>query len=54
VAGSATSQRGVALVLDRLALLPWLSGITLQTSAGANGSPVQFTIGASLSSTGGK
>ena len=54
LAGSAGSQRGVALVLDRLALLPWLSGITLQTSAGANGSPVQFTIGASLSSTGGK
>jgi Tfp pilus assembly protein PilN len=31
--GSAPSTPGVALVMDRLALLPWLSGITLQSAA---------------------
>ena len=32
VTGSADSQVRVALVLDRLALLPWLSDVTLQSS----------------------
>ena len=59
VTGSAGSQRDVALVLDRLALLPWLSDVTLQSSirggtAGGNQSAVQFTIAASLGSTGGQ
>jgi Tfp pilus assembly protein PilN len=55
VVGTTGSQRDVAFTLDRLALLPWLSNVTLQTSTGATGTPgVQFTIGASLSSTGGK
>ena len=35
VAGSTSSQPAVALVLDRLALLPWLSGVTLQSSTRA-------------------
>ncbi len=57
VTGSADSQVRVALVLERLALLPWLSDVTLQQSARAGGdtnTPVQFTIGANLSSTGGR
>ena len=33
VAGSSPSYKATASVLDRLALLPWLTGITLQTSA---------------------
>ena len=33
VSGSADSQVRVAQVLDRLALLPWLSNVTLQTSS---------------------
>ena len=56
VIGSAGSQRDVALVLDRLALLPWLSDVTLQSSTRGDseiGSEVQFTIGANLRSTGG-
>jgi Tfp pilus assembly protein PilN len=64
VTGFTGSQRGVALLLDRLALLPWLSDVTLTSSqrggaassdaAGSSATPVQFTIGATLSSTGGK
>ncbi len=57
VTGSADSQVQVALALDRLALLPWLSNVTLQQSVRGGGdtnTPVQFTIGASLSSTGGR
>jgi Tfp pilus assembly protein PilN len=54
IAGSADSQVRVAQVLDRLALLPWLSDVTLQSSVrGGEGSSVQFTIGATLGSTGG-
>ena len=38
VNGSASSHRRVALVLDRLALLPWLTNITLSSSTrGASG-----------------
>jgi Tfp pilus assembly protein PilN len=55
VTGSADSQVRVAQVLDRLALLPWLTDVTLQSSVrtgGASGIPVQFVIGATLGSTG--
>ena len=57
VTGSAGSQREVAQVLDVLALLPWLSDVTLQSSVrveSETGSEVQFTIGANLGSTGGQ
>jgi Tfp pilus assembly protein PilN len=57
VTGSADSQVRVAQVLDRLALLPWLADVTLQSSVRAGGeavTPVQFTIGATLGSTGGQ
>jgi hypothetical protein len=57
VNGFTSSQYGVALVLDRLALLPWLSDVTLQQSVrgeSASGSTVQFTIGANLRSRGGQ
>jgi len=56
VTGVTTSQRAVALVLDRLALLPWLTDVTLQTSARGGGETgsVQFTIGAGVRSTGGR
>ena len=57
VNGSADSQIRVAWVLDRLSLLPWLSDVTLQSSVrgeGADGgTPVEFTIGATIGSTGG-
>ena len=59
VTGSASSQNRVALVLDRLAALPWLSGVTLQSStrggAGATGSKGadQFTITANFNVVGG-
>ena len=52
VAGSTSSQPAVALVLDRLALLPWLSDVTLQSSTRAGVGDVAFTIGAVLNSTG--
>jgi len=60
VNGSADSQKRVARVLDRLSLLPWLSDVTLQSSVrgGSDGepgtTPVQFTIGATIGSTGGR
>jgi Tfp pilus assembly protein PilN len=55
IAGSADSQVRVAQVLDRLSLLPWLTNVTLQSSVrGGEGSSVQFTIGATLGSTGGR
>jgi Tfp pilus assembly protein PilN len=57
VTGSADSQVRVAQVLDRLALLPWLADVTLQSSVRAGGetsTPVQFIIGATLGSTGGQ
>ena len=57
VTGSADSQVRVALVLDRLSLLPWLSNVTLQSSVRGGGkgvtTPVQFTIGALIGSAGG-
>jgi Tfp pilus assembly protein PilN len=58
VSGFTSSQKGVARVIDRLAILPWLSDVSLQQSTRADtatgGKAVQFTIGANLSSTGGK
>ena len=55
VSGFADSQPRVAQVLDRLALLPWLSGIALQSSAGGGGgaTPVSFTVAATFMTTGG-
>lgn len=55
VTGSADSQVRVAQVLDRLAMLPWLADVTLQSSVRSGGEtsiPVKFTIGAALGSTG--
>ena len=57
VVGSADSQVRVAQVLDRLALLPWLADVTLVSSVRTPGvarTPVVFTIGATLTSTGGR
>jgi Tfp pilus assembly protein PilN len=58
VSGYTSSQKGVARVIDRLSVLPWLSDVSLQQSTRADtpsgGKAVQFTIGANLSSTGGK
>jgi Tfp pilus assembly protein PilN len=58
VSGFTSSQKGVARVMDRLSVLPWLSDVSLQQSTRADtvsgGKAVQFTIGANLSSTGGK
>jgi len=57
VTGAADSQVRVAQVLDRLALLPWLSDVTLQTSTRSDGesnTPVQFTVAATLMTTGGR
>jgi Tfp pilus assembly protein PilN len=57
IQGNADSQVRVAQVLDRLALLPWLSGVTLNSSVrggSGTGSSVQFSIGATLGSTGGR
>jgi Tfp pilus assembly protein PilN len=58
VTGFTSSQKAVARVIDRLSVLPWLSDVSLQQSTradtGRGGMAVQFTIGANLSSTGGK
>ena len=56
VTGSARSQAAVARALDRLALIPALSDVSLQSTQRADvGSKtaLQFTIGANLRSTGG-
>jgi Tfp pilus assembly protein PilN len=45
VGGTTGSHDRVALVLDRLTLLPWLSGVALQSSSGTPGS-ITFTISA--------
>jgi Tfp pilus assembly protein PilN len=58
VTGAASSQNRVAMVLDRLAALPWLSDVTLQSStrqssaAGSKGLD-QFTISANFNAAGG-
>jgi Tfp pilus assembly protein PilN len=46
VTGTTTSHVRVGLVLDRLALLPWLSGVTLGSSShGSNGDQFSITAG---------
>jgi Tfp pilus assembly protein PilN len=50
ITGTTTSHDRVALVLDRLAVLPWLSGITLESSSRATA--VTFTIGATYTGVG--
>jgi Tfp pilus assembly protein PilN len=55
VSGNASSHVRVALVLDRLALLPWLSAITLNSSThsgGAGSAGDQFQITATFNPTG--
>jgi Tfp pilus assembly protein PilN len=58
VSGFTSSQKAVARVIDRLSVLPWLSDVSLQQSTradtGTGTEAVQFTIGANLSSVGGK
>jgi Tfp pilus assembly protein PilN len=51
IAGTTNSHNRVALVLDRLALLPWLSDITLQSST-RNGNTTSFNIGATYTGAG--
>jgi Tfp pilus assembly protein PilN len=57
VTGAASSQNRVALVLDRLAALPWLSDVTLQSSTRqssvAGKGLDQFTISANFNAAGG-
>jgi Tfp pilus assembly protein PilN len=48
IAGVAPSSVRIALVLDRLALLPWLSDITLQSAARQDDGTDIFTIGATV------
>jgi Tfp pilus assembly protein PilN len=58
VTGSADSQNRVALVLDRLAILPWLTNVTLQSTSrgvagtGSGGAADQFSINATVVDTG--
>ena len=44
IVGTTTSHDRVALILDRLALLPWLSNVALQSST-RSGNSDSFTIG---------
>jgi Tfp pilus assembly protein PilN len=52
IAGETSSHVRVATVLDRLAVLPWLSDITLQSST-RSGVSDTFTIGATYVGGGG-
>ncbi|MEP6812972.1 MAG: PilN domain-containing protein [Actinomycetota bacterium] len=59
VTGSASSHNRVALVLDRLAVLPWLSNVTLQSTtrgtagtSGGSGGADTFTISANFDQAG--
>jgi Tfp pilus assembly protein PilN len=52
IGGTTTSHVRVALILDRLALLPWLSDIALGSSA-HSGTSDQFSISAGFAPTGG-
>jgi Tfp pilus assembly protein PilN len=52
ISGTTTSHVRVALILDRLALLPWLSDISLGSSA-HSGTSDQFSISAGFAPTGG-
>ena len=51
VTGTAPSQAAVARTLDRLALIPALADVTLQSTQRADKKALQFTIGANLRST---
>ena len=53
ITGTAPAHVTVALILDRLALLPWLSGITLQSSTRTSTGSVQFNVSAGIAGTGG-
>jgi Tfp pilus assembly protein PilN len=53
VAGSAPSYKATASVLDRLTLLPWLTGVTLQTSARQDDGTVTFAAQGTVAQTGG-
>jgi Tfp pilus assembly protein PilN len=52
IGGTTTSHVRVALVLDRLALLPWLSGVTLGSSS-HSGAGDTFSISAGFAPVGG-
>ena len=52
IAGTTNSHVRVALILDRLALLPWLSGIALQSTS-RSGNTVTFSIAATYVGGGG-
>jgi Tfp pilus assembly protein PilN len=52
ITGTTTSHVRVGLVLDRLALLPWLSDVSLVSSSHGD-SGDQFTIGAAFAPAGG-
>jgi Tfp pilus assembly protein PilN len=52
IQGTTTSHVRVALVLDRLSLLPWLSGVTLISSS-HGGAGDSFSISAGFAPTGG-
>ena len=51
VTGTAPSQAAVARTLDRLALIPALADVTLQSTQRGEKKALQFTIGANLRST---
>ncbi len=53
ISGVAPSNVRVALILDRLALLPWLSNVSLQTTTRQPTGTVQFTVTATVQSNGG-
>ncbi len=53
IGGTAPSHVRVALVLDRLALLPWLSGVTLQSTSRTSTGSASFNVGAGIVGTGG-
>ncbi len=52
IAGSAPSHVSTASVLDRLALLPWLTNIELQTSGRQSDGTVSFSIQGTVTSGG--
>jgi Tfp pilus assembly protein PilN len=49
ITGVAPSHVRVAAVLDRITLLPWLSGVTLQSSTRQSDGTTQFTVNAGVS-----
>ena len=49
VTGSAPGTVGVARVLDRFALIPWLSGVTLGSAARSEGGANSFNVTATVS-----